>query len=796
MSSQIFELAILISLKDAAAGGLDRVQAKVRDLGKDGKATLKTFEELRADLKKGLDLGGIGVAELAMLRGGIKTAGDFESAITDLRLSIEQTGKDGALDLSKLNDQMNRFEALGVKLGNQLPGTTQDFIEMFIALKQGGLDTETILKGAGEQVAYLSVLTKSVPKELAKDFAHIGEQFSLKPEEFAPSADKFLRLYRSVGLHPSQLIEGSKFAQLRGGLPLGLKGLSGLSAMSTLLGTLKMAGLEGGVGGRELAAVLLGLVGSSKAQRKADAELRKRGIDLTFFDKKGEFLGDENLIAQFTKLRSLSSRDRAELLKKRFNETALGPIAALADKGSEGYQNLVQKMAAVPQLQSQMNEATATWNAKLESLLGTVENLKATAFLPLLDTIKPIADSLNTAVGHVQEFSKAHPELSKYAGGLIGLSSAVLIATGAYKTLTAVTGLYRIAIAMSARSTDAAAVSMGRAETAGYRMGRAVKGASGTVTIAVKTAAIIYAIEKLMELKQAWQDWQQAMEDQGSAARGEHIAYKRYKDLMKAQGKSVPEQMISGEVSQALAQLNSNRNLEFTLDSDRLVPAWRRFLTPSAIMRDITNPYGSDLAGGIKKYAPGLAEPEVMRGFLSKIEAGALNLSEEARGKLRQSLESAFPESFRKAREEVDALAPRARVLEERFGDLAPKISDAAQAAELFSLRAARDNGAQNADHPTGSGPRLDLLRPPSRAMGGDVLDEGIVHVHRGERIVRAADVTRGYSSAGTGARASAGLVVHGDIHIHVPAGSKTADDPRHLLDYITHEVRRQRERR
>jgi hypothetical protein len=115
MSSQAFELAILISLKDAASGGADRVSDRLRAMGKEGKVALKTFEDLRKDLRHGLVLSGVGAAGLSMLGGGIKKAGDFEAAMADLRMSLQELGTDGKLNLVKLNGEMNQAESLAMR---------------------------------------------------------------------------------------------------------------------------------------------------------------------------------------------------------------------------------------------------------------------------------------------------------------------------------------------------------------------------------------------------------------------------------------------------------------------------------------------------------------------------------------------------------------------------------------------------------------------------------------------------------------------------------------------------------
>src|ERR1700683_265258 len=173
MGSEVFQLAILISLKDAASGQLERFADRLRATGKEGRQTLKTMEELRADLAKGMEMGAIGFAGLELLHKGIDTAAEFESAFTALKMAIGTMGSDGSVNLAKLNDEMSQFEVLGMRLGNTLPGSIRDFTEGFTALRESGIGTQDILAGVGEMEAKLALVSNMTPKELAPDFGEL-----------------------------------------------------------------------------------------------------------------------------------------------------------------------------------------------------------------------------------------------------------------------------------------------------------------------------------------------------------------------------------------------------------------------------------------------------------------------------------------------------------------------------------------------------------------------------------------------------------------------------------------------
>ena len=103
MASEVFELALLLSLKDQASGGLNRFTAELRTADKQGKLTADTMDSLRSEMNKGFAIAGTGIAGLALVGKGVKVAGDFQSSMTDLRATLSKTGKDGKVDLTAVS---------------------------------------------------------------------------------------------------------------------------------------------------------------------------------------------------------------------------------------------------------------------------------------------------------------------------------------------------------------------------------------------------------------------------------------------------------------------------------------------------------------------------------------------------------------------------------------------------------------------------------------------------------------------------------------------------------------------
>ena len=369
MNSQAFELAILLSLRDVASGRLDRFEEKLRATGKEGRKFLEQYEGLRKSLGRDLTIGGIGITVLGALKNGVTHAGNFEDSITDLRTSLTQLNADGTVDVARLNEQMNRLDQIGKRLGNNLPGNTQDFLELFATLKEKGVEATEIVNGAGEAVANLAVVSKQLPKELAVPFAEFGQQFQLKGQDYVKLADLFARARAATGTTPAELVEASKYFQLRAGASLGMTGFESATGTTQLLSLLGRKGLKGSEAGTGLSAVFSRLVVTTPEQKKTLDELRKKhGIDLQFFDKKGKFLGIENAISQLEKLNKLSTETRTRMVKKLFEQEGMGAANILIDAGGKGYRESNDELKRKLSLQEQVNQKTATFNQKMEAL--------------------------------------------------------------------------------------------------------------------------------------------------------------------------------------------------------------------------------------------------------------------------------------------------------------------------------------------------------------------------------------------------------------------------------------------
>jgi len=419
----------------------------------------------------------VGAIGLGLTATGVRTAANFEAAMTELRLAIAST-KGGAVDMQLLNSQMFDLERLAVKLGNTLPGTTEDFGRLFISLKQGGMATKDILGGAGEAIANLAVLTHSDPAVLGKQFAQIGQMFKLKPEEYKDAVEQFHSLYR-MGVDPAELIESAKFFAPRAGAPLGMLGIEGMTNAGMILGALNRSGLGGGIGGRDVSTMMTHLTMSTKPQQKMLAELRSKGINLEFFDKKGNFAGLDNMVMQLEKLKKLSPEDQIRTTKELFTEAGATAAGNLILMGVEGMKKYREESEGVIRTQAAIVELQKNFAEKWEAMVGTGTNVVVRVFTPLMDTLKPLVDGANDLLAALEGIAKTHPGLAQLLTQMLGIGSAVLVAKGAVSGLIASYRIWQITnriatgeAVLGFQQVGAAATTTGaRVQTAGVSAG-------------------------------------------------------------------------------------------------------------------------------------------------------------------------------------------------------------------------------------------------------------------------------------------------------------------------------------
>lgn len=380
-------------------------------------AGLKAQQEKLAALKekhgKAMMHTGITAATgVAMVAGGRAVAkpvqatlGAFsqqEDASTQLRAAMMQS--DGSV-----SPEFAQIDALAKKLGDRLPGTTADFIDMMTVLRKEGISAQAILGGTGEAAALLGVQLK-MPVTAAAAFAAKMQDATQATESEMLGLMDVLQKNAYLGADQNYQLNGITAMAGAMGL-LRLKGEEAYKALSPMLVMMNQAGMtDGGSAGNAINKVFEAGLDTKKLKKVNDLlKQSKTGINLNFADKGGKFAGVENFFTQLEKLKKLGDNDilKTEVFKELFgtdkeNRQVLNNFIA---KGYGGYQETVAKMEAQASLQQRVNEQLGTLTNVMEAAQGGFTNVMA----DVGDTIKNDAKDIIKAIGDITGSRNTRP---------------------------------------------------------------------------------------------------------------------------------------------------------------------------------------------------------------------------------------------------------------------------------------------------------------------------------------------------------------------------------------------------
>lgn len=397
--------------------GLQRAGGRLQAMG----AGMKDFGQ------SALIAGGVAGAALVPFVSNFSKA---ENAISGMKVAFMTAA--GGID-----GEFGRIQAQAAALGNELPGTTADFMQMARALKEQGLAGQTIADGALKATAHMRVLMGIADPERAAEFSGIFKN-SLKIDDtdFVALTDVIQRAKFAFGLDPQQFAYGIKYVG-----PalddLGLKGLENSKKLMTIFGALRQQGVEGEMAGTGLRAALDAMP-KLQEKLKADPEMAKTlkaaGIELQFY-KDGKFAGLENMIVQVQQLNKLSPEKKAKAISDLFGDSGGTVMKVLATMGAEGYNKAVDAMAAQASAAARTEEILKTLENRWQSAMGNIETSMGKIGGLFADDLKSGADAIGDMAAKVGDFAEANKGWVKYVGyGVAGF--AVIAGTAGVLALT------------------------------------------------------------------------------------------------------------------------------------------------------------------------------------------------------------------------------------------------------------------------------------------------------------------------------------------------------------------------
>ncbi|MDA8455270.1 phage tail tape measure protein [Acidovorax sp. GBBC 3334] len=353
-----------------------------------------------------------------MLMQPVQAFSDAESATSQLRAAMMRA--DGAVppEFAKVNE-------LAERLGDKLPGTTADFINMMTMLQRQGMSTQTILGGMGEAAAYLGVQLK-MPVTAAAEFAAKMQDATQTAEgDLMGLMDTIQRAFY-LGVDPTNMLQG--FTKVGAVMPyLGKKGLEASNMLAPMLVMMDQAGMKGEASGNAIRKIVQMSMNAEKLG-KANKMLAGTGVQLDFYDKKGKFAGFDNLFAQLQKLKTIESDvQRTAVMHKLFGDDAetYQVLNTLMEKGKAGYDETVGKLQAQADLRMRVNEELKTLAAVTEAAQGSFTNLLKDLGATIAPELKALIGWLGEMAASAGAWARENPRVVKtlmlLAAGVAGL---------------------------------------------------------------------------------------------------------------------------------------------------------------------------------------------------------------------------------------------------------------------------------------------------------------------------------------------------------------------------------------
>lgn len=191
----------------ATTKAFDEQTAKIKVLNEQrGKLYALNRKHSKEMIEVGM-LAGTGVGMQAAGRGmarpvlsAVQTYAQQEGASSQLAGSMMLANGQVSAEFRQIND-------LAMRLGDRLPGTTADFIEMMTMLRRQGLSAQSILGGTGEAAAYLGVQLK-MPATAAAEFAAKMQDATRTTERDMMSLMDLIQRTYYLGVDSGNMLQG------------------------------------------------------------------------------------------------------------------------------------------------------------------------------------------------------------------------------------------------------------------------------------------------------------------------------------------------------------------------------------------------------------------------------------------------------------------------------------------------------------------------------------------------------------------------------------------------------------
>ncbi|MFS4552075.1 phage tail tape measure protein [Comamonas resistens] len=402
-----------------ALNRVEEMHAKLRD--KHGKDMGRLA--MRGAMAAGVNMAGQRAGHVLMAP--VKAFAHAETAEKQLKIAFMQT--DGSVV-----PEFQQLLGLANQLGDKLPGTTADFIEMMTVLRKEGMSAKAVLGGLGEAAANLGVLLQVGPQEAASRMAKMQDSLRAREDEMLEVADLMQRanyLGADMAFMQSAIGNAAPILDITK-----TKGAEAMRMLTPFMVMMNQAGMEDGGSVGNAARKIYDRAMNSKKVDKANAVLQDSGakFKLDFTNGKGEFGGLDNLFVQLAKLRKLTTVQRGMVMNALWGDDAetTRVLSKWIEDNQSGYSETVAKMNAQANLMRRVNEQLDTLENKADAAMGSYSNLLKELGASIEPELKEFVDWLGGLASKLKDWAAENPRVAKTLMLIAAGAAALMVVMG------------------------------------------------------------------------------------------------------------------------------------------------------------------------------------------------------------------------------------------------------------------------------------------------------------------------------------------------------------------------------
>jgi TP901 family phage tail tape measure protein len=397
---------------------VDRLTGPLRQSGSEFDKLAKRAEAAGARARKtGQDMANVG---RGMMVAGAAVGAGLGKAVSDF--AEFQAGQAEAINAFSTKDGLSgsfaKITEQAIEMGNLYPATTGQMFELATAMKMAGANAENMANGGFKATGALQVLLKLNPREAGQYFQEMSNAMGVAGEDAEKFADMIQRVKNVSGLKFEGMHEAFKYL----GAPLkklGIQGGRDMPLIMAAMGALKQGGLDDSQVGTSMGqffdrmavaqARIKGGDTRGAAMKYAFEGLDKAGVDLQFFDEKGNFNGAANAFAQIEQLKKASLQVQSLAGKALFGTEGQRIITSAS---MEQINAMLKAMGNEESLAKRVDRILKTLSNRWTALTGTTTNAMVGIGKSMEPVLNPLLERLNEIVTYTQGWIDRNPKLT------------------------------------------------------------------------------------------------------------------------------------------------------------------------------------------------------------------------------------------------------------------------------------------------------------------------------------------------------------------------------------------------